>query len=69
MEAEAMALNGGDLGDLRALIARHMVQKYWLAAMVKIHPGRLGMMLNGKVPMPTDVAERISAVVMGMDSK
>lgn len=45
--------------DLRAEIARRQVRVYALAARVSIHPGRLGQMLNEKLPMPDSVAERI----------
>jgi hypothetical protein len=46
--------------DLRAEIARQQVNRYVLAAEVRVHPGRLGMMLRGSVPMPTDVAQRVA---------
>jgi hypothetical protein len=46
--------------DLRAQIARQRVNRYVLAAEVRVHPGRLGQMLNGKLPMPVEIAERIS---------
>lgn len=49
--------------DLRAEIARRMINRYMLAAIVGVHPGRLGQMLNGKLPMPDDVAERLSAAL------
>jgi hypothetical protein len=50
--------------DLRAEIARQQIPRYVLAAAAKVHPGRLGMMLNGRVPMPQDVAERISEALL-----
>jgi hypothetical protein len=52
-------------GDLRAEIARRQLARYWIAGRVGVHPGRLGQMLNERVPMPPEVAEKISAVVMG----
>jgi hypothetical protein len=45
--------------DLRALLARHQIPIYRLAPLVNLHPGRLGQMLNGRVPLPADIAERI----------
>lgn len=45
--------------DFRAEIARQQLNRYVLAAVVRVHPGRLGMMLNGKLPMPAEIAERI----------
>jgi DNA-binding transcriptional regulator YdaS (Cro superfamily) len=49
--------------SLRALRALHRVLLYDLAPRVGIHPGRLGGMLNGKVPLPPDVAEKIAAAI------
>jgi hypothetical protein len=49
--------------DLRAEIARRQVNRYVLAGLVRIHPGRLGAMLNGRLPMPPNVAERVGAVL------
>jgi len=45
--------------DLRATIARHKVQLYELAAIVRFHPSRLGAALNEKIPMPPELAIRI----------
>jgi plasmid maintenance system antidote protein VapI len=50
-----------DPADLRAEIARKQVVLYELAAEVKVHPGRLGAMLAGKIPLPNDIAVRIVA--------
>jgi hypothetical protein len=47
-------------GDLRAEIARQRRIIYELAAEIRVHPGRLGMMLGEKIPMPASVAERLS---------
>jgi len=46
--------------DLRAEIARQQVHIYDLASKIGLHPGRLGGMLNGRLPLPQDVAERVS---------
>jgi plasmid maintenance system antidote protein VapI len=50
-----------DPADLRAEIARRQVVLYKLAAEIHVHPGRLGMMLGGKIPLPRDVADKIAA--------
>jgi hypothetical protein len=50
-------------GDLRAEIARLQINRYVLAGRVGVHPGRLGAMLNGRLPMPPSVAERVGAVL------
>ena len=49
--------------DLRAERARRQVNLYVLAGRVGVHPGRLGAMLNGRLPMPASVAERVGAVL------
>lgn len=49
--------------DLRAEIARTRVSRYVLAARVGVHPGRLGQMLNERLPMPPGVAERVAAAL------
>ncbi len=49
--------------DLRALLARHQVPIYRLAPLVNLHPGRLGQMLNGRVPLSVDVARRIEQAI------
>ena len=45
--------------ELRAEIARLQVRKYKLAGMVGIRPSLLGPMLNGRIPLPPEVAERV----------
>jgi plasmid maintenance system antidote protein VapI len=52
--------------DLRAEIARRQAVVYQLAAQIGLHPGRLGQMLNERLPMPPDVAERLMDA-LGMD--
>jgi hypothetical protein len=42
-----------DPAELRADIARKQIILYKLAAEIQIHPGRLGMMLGGKIPLPS----------------
>ena len=46
--------------DLRAQRARLQVPLFLLAADVRVHPGRLGMMLNERLPLPLELAARIS---------
>jgi plasmid maintenance system antidote protein VapI len=55
-----MTTRAVDPADLRAQIARLQVPLYRLAATVGVHPGRLGQMLNERLPLPLDVAERIN---------
>ena len=45
--------------DLRAEIARRQVRLYQLAGQIGVHPGRLGQMLNERLPMTDDVAARV----------
>jgi hypothetical protein len=45
--------------DLRAKIARQQIPLYELAALVRFHASRLGAALNGRIPMPPDLAIRI----------
>jgi plasmid maintenance system antidote protein VapI len=45
--------------DLRADVARLQVPVYRLGAIVGVHPGRLGMMLRGSIPLSPAVAVRI----------
>ena len=49
--------------DLRAQIARRRATIYQLAAQVGVYPGRLGQMLNERIPMPEDVAERMAQAI------
>jgi predicted urease superfamily metal-dependent hydrolase len=46
--------------DFRAELARQRIPLYRVAAGVGLHPSRLGAMLNERLPMPADVAERLS---------
>jgi len=46
-------------GDFRADIARQRAVIYELAAEVGVWPGRLGQMLNERVPMPQSVAHAL----------
>ncbi len=53
--------------DLRAELARRRIALYRLAPFVHLHPGRLGGMLNERIPLPHDVAERIMRVLSDED--
>jgi hypothetical protein len=46
--------------DLRAERARKQIELYVLAERVGMHPGRLGAMLNERLPLRPAVAERIA---------
>lgn len=51
--------------DLRSLLARYKRQIYGIAPAVKMHPARLGMVLNGKLPLTPELAVRIHAAIRG----
>ena len=50
--------------DLRAEVARQQLRIYDLAPQVGVHPGRLGSMLRESLPMPTEVAERLTKLLV-----
>jgi hypothetical protein len=62
-EGGSMLATADTAAEIRAELARRQMARYMLAALVEIHPSRLGMMLSGKLPLPLDVAERISAAL------
>ncbi len=49
--------------DIRADLARLRLPLYQLAALVRVHPGRLSPMLYGRAPLPARIAERIADVL------
>jgi plasmid maintenance system antidote protein VapI len=49
--------------DLRAQIARANLERYVLAGMIRVHPGRLSAMLNERIPIPVEIAARIEAAL------
>ncbi len=53
--------------DLRAELARRQITRYVLAAKIGVHPGRLGQMLNGKLPLPEELAARLAQVLHEAD--
>jgi hypothetical protein len=50
-------------GDLLADIGRFRIPLYRIAARVDRHPTRIGMALNGRLPLTRDLAERIRAAI------
>ena len=52
--------------ELRAEIARMQVRKYQLAGLVGIHPSVLGPMLNERILLPAEVADRIERALRHM---
>jgi plasmid maintenance system antidote protein VapI len=59
-EGGSMLATADTAAEIRAELARRQMTRYHLAALVQIHPSRLGMMINGKLPLPVAVAARIS---------
>jgi hypothetical protein len=55
--------------DLRAEVARRRVHLYELAAAVGMHPGRLGAMLNEKLPLRPALAERVAEALRGLSAR
>lgn len=47
--------------QLRGKIAESNIPLYIVAATVGVHPGPLGQMLLGRIPMPAGIAARIEA--------
>lgn len=52
-----------DAATLRAEVARHKIPLYKLAAIVDLHPSRLGEFLNERRPLPADLALRLLAAI------
>ena len=53
--------------DLRAEMGRRRISIYKLAAMVGVHPGRLGMILSGKLPLEHALAQRIIDAIVNQE--
>ena len=49
--------------DIRALMARHRVRQYKLAAAIEVSPNVLSRMLNERRPLPADLAVKIRQVI------
>ncbi|MDO8475059.1 MAG: hypothetical protein Q7W02_02490 [Candidatus Rokubacteria bacterium] len=52
--------------DLRAARARQRIPMYKLGAIVSVHPGRLALMLNERIPLTEVVAKRVAAALENM---
>lgn len=55
--------------ELRAEVARRRVRLYDLAAAVGMHPGRLGAMLNERLPLRPALAERVGEALRGLPDR
>ena len=51
--------------DLRTEIYRLRLPIYKVASQVNVHPSRLSLYLNGRLPMPPDVQDRLEAIIVG----
>lgn len=61
----AKRANAHKASDLRAEVARQRIPIYQLAARIGMHPGRLGMILNERLPLSRDLAERLAQALGG----
>jgi plasmid maintenance system antidote protein VapI len=52
-------MNTISAADIRAGIARRNVPRYVLAARIRIHPMRLGRLLNGRLTLTPELAQRV----------
>jgi DNA-binding transcriptional regulator YdaS (Cro superfamily) len=50
-------------GDLRALVARRRVRLFEVAALLGVHPSRIGKYLNEREPVPPLLAQRIQEAI------
>jgi DNA-binding transcriptional regulator YdaS (Cro superfamily) len=55
--------------QLRGEIAALNIPIYIIASVVGIHPGPLGQMLLGRVPLPADMAQRIEVALTQFEAK
>jgi hypothetical protein len=55
--------------DLRSERARRQVTIYRIAAKVSLNPGRLGAVLNGKLPLSAEMAQRIQAAIRSEETR
>ena len=49
--------------DLRTELYRLRLPIYKVASQVSVHPSRLSLYLNGRLPMPDDLRSRLEALV------
>ena len=55
--------------NLRAEVARRRVRLYELAAEIGMHPGRLGAMLNERMPLRPEMAERVAEALRALPDR
>ena len=56
-------MNTISAADLKAELARHGVPRYVLAARVRLHPVRLGRLLNGRLTLTPALAQRLMMAI------
>ncbi len=49
--------------DFRTELYRRRLPIYVVAAEVGLHPSRLSLYLNGRLPMPDEIGERLTAIL------
>jgi hypothetical protein len=49
--------------DLRTELYRLRLPIYHIASQVNVHPSRLSLYLNGRLPMPPELRNRIEAII------
>jgi hypothetical protein len=49
--------------DLRTELYRLRLPIYHIASQVNVHPSRLSLYLNGRLPMPPGLRDRLEAIV------
>jgi hypothetical protein len=53
--------------DLRTELYRLRLPIYQVASQVRVHPSRLSLYLNGRLPMPPELRNRLEAIVAMYD--
>ena len=53
--------------DVRVEIARRRIPIYKLSALVSVHPSRLSLIINGKIPMTPAIGARLMAALQNSD--
>ena len=49
--------------DFRTELYRRRLHIYVVAAEIGLHPSRLSLYLNGRLPMPDEIGERLTAIL------
>ena len=49
--------------DFRTGLYRPRLPIYKVASEIEVHPSRLSLYLNGRLPVPADVAEKLSNLI------